>query len=549
MTDPTQTTAWQALTDHFFEIRDRHMRELFAEDPGRFDRFSLRFGDLLLDFSKNRITEETFALLLDLARECDVEGWIRRMFAGDPINFTERRPVLHVALRNRSNRPIRVNGEDVMPAVNAVLERMRAFSEAVRNGEWRGFTGEAITDVVNIGIGGSDLGPQMVCRALTAHAEGGPRAHFVSNVDGSHIAGTLRELSPETTLFIVASKTFTTQETLTNARTARTWLVEEFGDEAAVARHFVAVSTNAEAVRAFGIDPENMFGFWDWVGGRYSLWSAIGLPIALHVGMDRFEELLAGAHAMDEHFRTAPLAENLPVVLALLGIWYINFFGAETHAILPYDQYLDRFPAYFQQGDMESNGKRVDREGRVVDHATGPVVWGEPGTNGQHAFFQLLHQGTRLVPADFLAAAEPAHPIGDHHRILLSNFFAQTEALMRGRTEAEARAELQAQGLSGEALERLLPHRVFPGNRPTNSILYRRLDPRTLGSLIALYEHKIFVQGVIWNINSFDQWGVELGKQLAGTILPELEGPELVATHDASTNGLINHYKSLLGRS
>ena len=545
MTDPTQTTAWQALTDHFFEIRDRHMRELFAEDPGRFDRFSLRFGDLLLDFSKNRITEETFALLLDLARECDVEGWIRRMFAGDPINFTERRPVLHVALRNRSNRPIRVNGEDVMPAVNAVLERMRAFSEAVRNGEWRGFTGEAITDVVNIGIGGSDLGPQMVCRALTAHAEGGPRAHFVSNVDGSHIAGTLRELSPETTLFIVASKTFTTQETLTNARTARTWLVEEFGDEAAVARHFVAVSTNAEAVRAFGIDPENMFGFWDWVGGRYSLWSAIGLPIALHVGMDRFEELLAGAHAMDEHFRTAPLAENLPVVLALLGIWYINFFGAETHAILPYDQYLDRFPAYFQQGDMESNGKRVDREGRVVDHATGPVVWGEPGTNGQHAFFQLLHQGTRLVPADFLAAAEPAHPIGDHHRILLSNFFAQTEALMRGRTEAEARAELQAQGLSGEALERLLPHRVFPGNRPTNSILYRRLDPRTLGSLIALYEHKIFVQGVIWNINSFDQWGVELGKQLAGTILPELEGPEPVATHDASTNGLINHYKSL----
>ena len=545
MTDPTQTTAWQALTDHFFEIRDRHMRELFAEDPGRFGRFSLRFGDLLLDFSKNRITEETFALLLDLARECDVKGWIRRMFAGDPINFTEQRPVLHVALRNRSNRPIRVNGENVMPAVNAVLERMRAFSEAVRNGDWRGFTGEAITDVVNIGIGGSDLGPQMVCRALTAHAEGGPRAHFVSNVDGSHIAGTLRELSPETTLFIVASKTFTTQETLTNARTARTWLVEEFGDEAAVARHFVAVSTNAEAVRAFGIDPENMFGFWDWVGGRYSLWSAIGLPIALHVGMDRFEELLAGAHAMDEHFRTAPLAENLPVVLALLGIWYINFFGAETHAILPYDQYLDRFPAYFQQGDMESNGKRVDREGRVVDHATGPVVWGEPGTNGQHAFFQLLHQGTRLVPADFLAAAEPAHPIGDHHRILLSNFFAQTEALMRGRTEAEARAELQAQGLSGEALERLLPHRVFPGNRPTNSILYRRLDPRTLGSLTALYEHKIFVQGVIWNINSFDQWGVELGKQLAGSILPELEGPGPVATHDASTNGLINHYKSL----
>ncbi|WP_297529338.1 glucose-6-phosphate isomerase [Thiohalobacter sp.] len=546
MSELTHGSTWQALTDHYYEIRDAHMRDWFAADPDRFRRFSRRFEDLLLDFSKNRITEETLALLLDLARERDVPAWIERMFRGDRINFTENRPVLHVALRNRSNRPIEVDGEDVMPEVNAVLAQMRAFSNRVRRGEWRGYDDSPITDVVNIGIGGSDLGPLMVTEALKPW--GGPlRVHFVSNVDGAHIHETLKGLDPARTLFIVASKTFTTQETLTNARTARRWLLEAAGDDAAIARHFVAVSTNAEAVAAFGIDTRNMFRFWDWVGGRYSLWSAIGLSIALYIGMDNFEALLEGAHAMDEHFRTAPLEDNLPVLLALLGIWYINFFGAETHALLPYDQYLHRFPAYFQQGDMESNGKRVDRNGQVVDYDTGPVIWGEPGTNGQHAFYQLIHQGTRLVPADFIAAAEPQHPLDAHHRILLSNFFAQTEALMRGRTEAEARAELAAQGLSGEALERLLPHRVFPGNRPTNAILYRRLTPRTLGSLIALYEHKIFVQGVIWNINSFDQWGVELGKQLARAILPELEDGAEVTGHDASTNGLINHWKSLRG--
>ena len=544
MSELTHSSAWQALTDHYFEIRDAHMRDWFAADPDRFRRFSRRFGDLLLDFSKNRITGETLALLLDLARERELPAWIERMFRGERINFTEGRPALHVALRNRSNRPIEVDGADVMPEVNAVLAQMRTFSNRVRRGEWRGYDGAPITDVVNIGIGGSDLGPLMVTEALKPY--GGPlRAHFVSNVGGAHIHETLKALDPARTLFIVASKTFTTQETLTNARTARRWLLAAAGDESAIARHFVAVSTNAEAVAAFGIDTRNMFRFWDWVGGRYSLWSAIGLSIALYIGMDNFEALLEGAHVMDEHFRTAPLEDNLPVLLALIGIWYINFFGAETHALLPYDQYLHRFPAYFQQGDMESNGKRVDRDGKVVDYHTGPVIWGEPGTNGQHAFYQLIHQGTRLIPVDFIAAAEPQHPLDEHHRILLSNFFAQAEALMRGRTEAEARAELAAQGLSGDALERLLPHRVFPGNRPTNSILYRRLTPRTLGSLIALYEHKIFVQGVIWNINSFDQWGVELGKQLARAILPELEGEAEVRGHDASTNGLINYWKSL----
>ena len=544
MSELTHSSAWQALTDHYFEIRDAHMRDWFAADPDRFRRFSRRFGDLLLDFSKNRITGETLALLLDLARERELPAWIERMFRGERINFTEGRPALHVALRNRSNRPIEVDGADVMPEVNAVLAQMRTFSNRVRRGEWRGYDGAPITDVVNIGIGGSDLGPLMVTEALKPY--GGPlRAHFVSNVGGAHIHETLKALDPARTLFIVASKTFTTQETLTNARTARRWLLAAAGDESAIARHFVAVSTNAEAVAAFGIDTRNMFRFWDWVGGRYSLWSAIGLSIALYIGMDNFEALLEGAHVMDEHFRTAPLEDNLPVLLALIGIWYINFFGAETHALLPYDQYLHRFPAYFQQGDMESNGKRVDRDGKVVDYHTGPVIWGEPGTNGQHAFYQLIHQGTRLIPVDFIAAAEPQHPLDEHHRILLSNFFAQAEALMRGRTEAEARAELATQGLSGDALERLLPHRVFPGNRPTNSILYRRLTPRTLGSLIALYEHKIFVQGVIWNINSFDQWGVELGKQLARAILPELEGEAEVRGHDASTNGLINYWKSL----
>ena len=547
MSDLTRSPAWQALTDHWHEIRDLHLRELFAADPDRAERFSLRHEDLLLDYSKNRITAETLGLLLDLAREADVEGWRERMFAGERINFTEHRPVLHVALRNRSNTPILVDGEDVMPRVNAVLARMRRFTEAVHGGEWTGWTGRRITDVVNIGIGGSDLGPRMACEALKPYATTALRVHFVANVDPNDIADTLAGLDPETTLFVIASKTFTTQETLTNAHVARRWLLTAAGgDEAAIARHFVAVSTNAEKVREFGIDTANMFEFWDWVGGRYSLWSAIGLPIALQIGMDRFEELLAGGHAIDRHFREAPLERNMPVILALLGVWYIDFFGAETHAILPYDEHLHRFPAYFQQGDMESNGKRVDRDGRIVDYSTGPVVWGEPGTNGQHAFFQLLHQGTRLVPCDFLAAAVGHHPeLSDQQRILLSNFIAQTEALMRGRTETEARIEMQAQGLTEEEIEKLLPHRCFPGNRPTNSILYRKLDPYTLGRLIALYEHKIFVQGIIWRINSFDQWGVELGKQLAKNVLQELESGPRADRHDGSTVQLMRHCLAL----
>ncbi len=520
------------------------MRDLFAQDPQRFDRLSLRFNDILLDYSKNLVTGETLSLLFGLAEQAGLSVWIERMFAGERINSTEDRAVLHVALRNRSNRPIRVNGEDVMPAVNAVLDKMRSFSNAVRSGAWKGYTGKPITDVVNIGIGGSDLGPLMVTEALKPYTRRDLGVHFVSNVDGTHIAETLRACSPETTLFIVASKTFTTQETLTNARTAKDWLLEAAGDEQAVARHFVALSTNTEEVAKFGIDTRHMFEFWDWVGGRYSLWSAIGLSIAIAIGMENFEALLEGAHAMDEHFRTESLEKNLPAVMGLIGLWYNNFFGAQTLAILPYDQYMNRFAAYFQQGDMESNGKRVTRDGEAVDYSTGPVIWGEPGTNGQHAFYQLIHQGTRLIPCDFLAPIEPQNPIGPHHAILMSNFFAQTEALMKGKTEEEARAELQGSGLSGEALERLLPHKVFPGNKPTNSILFQKLTPRTLGTLIALYEHKIFVQGILWNINSFDQWGVELGKQLAKAILPELEGDAAVDTHDASTNGLINWYKS-----
>jgi glucose-6-phosphate isomerase len=541
----TEASSWSALQAHFREIEPQQMRDWFEADPERFQRFSLRFEGLLLDYSKNRITERTLELLLQLAEERELSDWIGRMFAGEHINSTEDRAVFHVALRNRSGRPMIVDGQDVMPEVERVLGQMRRFTAELRSGAWKGYSGKAITDVVNIGIGGSDLGPYMVTEALRPY--GGPlRVHFVSNVDGTHIAETLRGLSPETTLFVIASKTFTTQETITNARSARDWLLQAAGSEQAVARHFVAVSTNAEEVGRFGIDTENMFVFWDWVGGRYSLWSAIGLPIALYVGMDRFEELLAGAHAMDEHFRTTPLDRNLPVVLGLLGIWYYNFFGAETHAILPYDQYLHRFPAYFQQGDMESNGKRVTREGIAADYTTGPVIWGEPGTNGQHAFYQLIHQGTRLIPADFLAAAETHNPLGDHHRILLSNYFAQTEALMRGKTPQEVREELEAAGTTGEALERLLPHKVFPGNRPTNSILYRRLTPHTLGMLIALYEHKIFVQGVIWGINSFDQWGVELGKQLAKKILGELESGAETSGHDASTAGLVAYYRTLL---
>lgn len=543
MTTPTETPEWKALGQHWESMSRRHMRELFESDPDRFLNFSLHFKDILLDYSKNRIDTQTMHLLFALARRCDVERMRDRMFRGEKINLTENRAVLHVALRNRSNRPIEVDGEDVMPGVRAVLAHMREFCDSVHSGEWTGFTGKPVRDFVNIGIGGSDLGPVMATEALRPYALPGLNVHFVSNVDGTHIAETLKRVNPETTLFVVSSKTFTTQETLANALTARNWFLEKAGSKDAIARHFVAVSTNEEKVREFGIDTRNMFEFWDWVGGRYSLWSAIGLSIALYVGMDHFEELLTGGHELDEHFRTAPLEENLPVVLALLGIWYNNFFGAETHAILPYDQYLHRFPAYFQQGDMESNGKRVTRDGRRVPCSTGPIIWGEPGTNGQHAFYQLIHQGTKLIPADFLAPIETQNPVGTHHAMLMSNFFAQTEALMKGKTPDEARRELENEGLSGDALERLLPHKVFEGNRPTNSILFRRLTPRTLGSLIALYEHKIFVQGVIWNINSFDQWGVELGKQLAKRILPELDGSDGVSGHDASTNGLINHFK------
>lgn len=524
------------------------MRDLFAADPQRFDKFSLKVGELLLDYSKNRITDETLTLLLALARQSNIELLREQMFAGDAINLTEQRAVLHTALRNRSNTPVLVDGEDVMPGVNAVLARMQQFSEAVRDGSWLGYSGEPISDIVNIGIGGSDLGPLMVCEALKPYQHPQLTMHFVSNVDGSHIAETLKSLQPQSTLFIIASKTFTTQETLANAHSARDWFLQQVGDESAIARHFVAVSTNAEQVAAFGIDTANMFEFWDWVGGRYSLWSAIGLPIVLAIGMERFEQLLAGGHAMDRHFLTAPLEQNMPVIMALLGIWYHNFFGAESHVVEPYDQYLHRFPAYLQQLDMESNGKSVSRDGVPIDaYSTGPVLWGEPGTNGQHAFFQLLHQGTRLMSADFLAPIETQNPIGQHHTLLLANFFAQTEALMCGKTEAQARAELSEQGLGGDDLERLLPHKIFSGNRPSNTLLFRCLDPHTLGMLIALYEHKVFVQGAIWNINSFDQWGVELGKQLAKTIVAELSDNSIIKNHDVSTNGLINHAKRTLG--
>jgi len=474
-----------------------------------------------------------------------VEPFIERLFRGDKINITENRAVLHVALRNRSNRPILVDGADVMPKVNAVLAKMRKLSDAVQSGAWRGHTGKPIKDIVNIGIGGSDLGPVMVTEALRPYWKPGLNVHFVSNIDSTHLCEALKRVSPETTLFIVASKTFTTQETLTNARSARDWLIRALGDRSAVARHFVALSTNAKAVADFGIDTENMFEFWDWVGGRYSLWSAIGLSIACVIGMDNFEQLLAGAHEADEHFRSTAFERNLPVLMALLGIWYANFWGADTHAILPYDQYLSRFAAYFQQGDMESNGKSTDRDGQpIVDYTTGPVIWGEPGTNGQHAFYQLIHQGTRLIPCDFIACTETHNPLGQHHQILLANFFAQTEALMRGKTAEEVRRELEQAGLDEARIQALLPHKVFSGNRPTNSFLIQKLTPRALGKLTALYEHKIFVQGVIWNINSFDQWGVELGKQLANAILPELEGNAPVTSHDSSTNGLINHYKA-----
>ncbi|MBI5626486.1 MAG: glucose-6-phosphate isomerase [Nitrosomonadales bacterium] len=542
MSKLTSSHAWQALKAHHIAIEPVHMRQMFRDDPARFDKFSVQLGSLLFDYSKNRINAETIKLLTNLARQSGLQSQIERMFVGEKINFTEQRAALHTALRNRSGRAVYSNGKDVMPDVQRVLELIRGFSDKVRTGEHVGHTGKRITDIVNLGIGGSDLGPLMVCEALKPYSLPALHAHFVSNVDGTHLSETLKRLDAETTLFIISSKTFTTQETLTNARSARAWLVEKLGNEQAVAKHFAAVSTNLEATAKFGINPQNVFEFWDWVGGRYSLWSAIGLPIALFVGMDKFEELLGGGYAMDEHFRSAPLDKNIPVLLGLLGIWYNNFFGAASNAVLPYDQYMHRFAAYLQQLEMESNGKRVDRDGNTVDYNTGMVVWGEPGTNGQHAFFQLIHQGTRMIPADFHAPLHSYNPFEEHRAIPLANCFAQTEALMVGKTEEEARAELVAQGLQGEALEALLPHKVFPGNRPTNTFLFERLDPHTLGMLIAMYEHKVFVQSVVWNINPFDQWGVELGKQLAGKILPELRGTGIASPHDASTSGLIDYY-------
>ena len=543
-----ETAPWKVLEAHYLEIRDVHMRELFAADPDRFSRFSLELEDLLFDYSKNRIDETTIRLLCGLARASGVGEAARAMYSGEKINWTEDRAVLHVALRNRANTPILVDGEDVMPGVNAVLRKMRGFSEAVRTGQWLGFTGRPITSVVNIGIGGSDLGPAMICEALTPYCDG-PEVHFISNVDATDFVEKTRGLDPAETLFVIASKTFTTSETMTNAYTARRWVVDALGDEAAVARHFVALSTNREAVEAFGIAPESIFEFWDWVGGRYSSWSAIGLTVALAVGFDRFVELLDGAHVVDRHFIEAPLEENIPVLMAMLGIWYRNFFGASTRAVLPYDQYLRRFPAYLQQSDMESNGKSIDRDGHRVDYATGSVVWGEPGTNGQHAFYQLIHQGTELVPCDFIGVINSHNPIGDHQQKLVANCFAQTEALMGGRTADEVEADLRRQGLGDEEIQGLLPHKVFPGNRPTNTILLDRVTPRSLGMLIALYEHEIFVQGVIWRINSFDQWGVELGKVLAANILGEekelLAGDEVnLGHHDSSTRALIERFVS-----
>ncbi|MBV1840290.1 glucose-6-phosphate isomerase [Photobacterium ganghwense] len=541
--NPTQTDAWKALTAHFEDAQDLQLSELFANDSERFTKFSATFGaDILLDYSKNLITEETMAKLFALAEETEVKAAIADLFSGEKINRTEDRAVLHSALRNRSNTPIMVDGEDVMPKVNAVLDKMQAFTARIVDGEWKGYTGKAITDVVNIGIGGSDLGPYMVTEALMPYKTR-LNMHFVSNVDGTHIAETLKALNPETTLFLIASKTFTTQETMTNAHSARDWFLAEAGDQAHVAKHFAALSTNASAVAEFGIDTDNMFEFWDWVGGRYSLCSAIGLSISLAIGYDNFVAVLDGAHAMDKHFAEAPLEQNLPVILALIGIWYNNFYGAESEAILPYDQYLHRFAAYFQQGNMESNGKCVDRGGNPIDYQTGPIIWGEPGTNGQHAFYQLIHQGTKLIPCDFIAPAISHNPLSDHHPKLMANFFAQTEALAFGKTKEQVEAEFIAAGKSLDEVKDLVPFKVFDGNRPTNSILVKQVTPAVLGSLIALYEHKIFTQGVIWNIYSFDQWGVELGKQLANKILPELNSADAISSHDSSTNGLINAFK------
>lgn len=542
--NPTQTKAWNQLELHFMTMQATHMRELFEEDPDRFTKFNLKLDDLLVDYSKNIITEETRQLLCALAEETELKVGIEAMFRGEPINQTENRAVLHVALRNRSSLSMNVNGRDVMPDINRVLDQMKNFSNRLLAGEWRGYSGKQITDIVNIGIGGSDLGPYMVTEALRPYWKN-ITPHFISNVDGTHLAETVKRINPETTLFIIASKTFTTQETMTNAESAKAWFIEKTNSQGDVSKHFVAVSTNEQAVTTFGIAKENMFEFWDWVGGRYSLWSAIGLPIMCTIGYENFIQLLEGAHSMDNHFRSEKFENNIPVMLALLGIWYTNFFGAPSEAILPYDQYLHRFAAYFQQGNMESNGKSVDRTGNEVSYQTGPIIWGEPGTNGQHAFYQLIHQGTKLIPSDFIAPALSHNAIGDHHEKLLSNFFAQTEALMQGKTYEEVVSELKSVGMSKEAIEFHAPYRVFHGNVPTNSIMFRQLTPRTLGMLIAMYEHKIFVQGFIWNIFSFDQWGVELGKVLAKKILPELQSNQQIESHDSSTNGLINYFKKL----
>ena len=543
MSKLTQSAAWTSLQHHRQSLETVAMRQLFADDPKRFDKFSLLFDTLLFDYSKNRITEETMALLLDLAKATDVLGHRDKMFAGDKINFTENRAVLHTALRNQSNRPIMVDGQDIMPGIRRVFEKMNAFSANVINGNWKGCTGKEMTDIVNIGIGGSDLGAVMVTEALKPYKTR-LNVHFVSNVDGTHIAETLKNLDPESTLFVIASKTFTTQETMTNADSAKQWFMKSVKGYPDVAKHFVALSTNRQKVEEFGINPENMFEFWDWVGGRYSLWSAVGLSIVLAIGYDHFQELLTGAFEADEHFRTAPPEKNIPLLMGLLGIWYNNFWNAESHAILPYDQYLHRFAAYLQQGDMESNGKGVDRDNQNVDYSTGPIIWGEPGTNGQHAFFQLIHQGTKLVPCDFLAPVNSHNPLGDHHAKLMANFLAQSEALMKGKTLDEAALELRQSGLSEDEVNRLAPSKVFPGSRPSNSFFFEKLTPRTLGTLLAFYEHKIFVQGIIWNINSYDQMGVELGKQLAGVLLPQLQNSDTVTAHDSSTNGLIAFYKA-----
>lgn len=541
--NPTETQAWRKLEAHYSQIKDRHMRDLFMEQPDRFLKFSMCLGDIVFDYSKNRMTEETRTLLLDLARECGLKEAIEAMFSGEKINRTENRAVWHVALRNCFDHPMIMDGTDVMKDVQRVLLQMKDCCSRIHGGAWTGYTGKRIRNIVNIGIGGSDLGPVMVTEALRPYWQPGIQTYFVSNVDGTHIAETLKSVNAEETLFLIASKTFTTQETMTNAHTARNWFLKHAGDEKHIAKHFVALSTNEKEVVKFGIDKQNMFEFWDWVGGRYSLWSAIGLSIALTIGYDHFEELLRGAYDADQHFRETSFENNIPVLMAVIGLWYTNFFGAESEAILPYDQYLHRFAAYFQQGNMESNGKYVDRNGTRVTYQTGPVIWGEPGTNGQHAFYQLIHQGTRLIPCDFIAPAVSHNPVGDHHVKLLSNFFAQTEALMNGKTAKEVHAELK--GMPEEKIQELLPYKVFEGNRPTNSFLVKQLTPYSLGQLIALYEHKIFVQGVIWNIYSFDQWGVELGKQLANKILPELNGDEVVSSHDSSTNGLINAYKQM----